>query len=410
MTGPRIITLGCRLNAFESEVIRGHAARAGGEDMVIINTCAVTSEAERQARQTIRRARKDNPGARIIVTGCAAQIAPDKFAAMAEVDQVLGNTEKLLPESYRNGTNMAPVQVANIMEETRAPELIVPGFENRSRAFIQIQQGCDHRCTFCIIPFGRGNSRSVPAKHVIFQARQLTEAGYKEAVLTGVDISSYDGGVAALVRRLLAAVPELARLRLSSLDPAMVDEDLIALAADEPRLMPHFHLSVQAGNDLILKRMKRRHNAAQVIEICAQLRRGRDDIQFGADLIAGFPTETDAMFADTLALVEEAGLAYLHVFPYSPRPGTPASLMPQNGAATARVRAQDLRDAGNRVKADIFARMIGRRATVLTEKDGKGYTEHYAPVRMGASPEPGNLMPVEITAVQDLVLTAEPLR
>lgn len=410
MTGPRVITLGCRLNAFESEVIRGHAALAGGEDTVIINSCAVTSEAERQARQTIRRTRKDNPAARIIVTGCAAQIAPEKFAAMAEVDLVLGNTEKLLPESYRDGAGGLPVQVANIMEETRAPELTVTGFENRSRAFIQIQQGCDHRCTFCIIPFGRGNSRSVPAEHIVAQARQLTKAGYKEAVLTGVDISSYDGGLAALARQLLAAVPDLARLRLSSLDPAMVDADMIALAADEPRLMPHVHLSVQAGNDLILKRMKRRHDTAQVIEICAQLRRARPDIQFGADLIAGFPTETDAMFADTVALVEEAGLAYLHVFPYSPRPGTPAALMPQTGAATARVRAQELRGAGNRVKADIFARMIGRRATVLTEKDGKGYTEHYAPVRMGGAPVPGNLMPVEITAVQDLVLTAEPLR
>lgn len=410
MTGPRVITLGCRLNAFESEVMRGHAEAAGAEDTVIINSCAVTSEAERQARQTIRRARKDNPGARIIVTGCAAQIAPEKFAAMAEVDQVLGNTEKLIPESYGDSAGTAPIRVADIMAERRAPELTVPGFENRSRAFLQIQQGCDHRCTFCIIPFGRGNSRSVPAKHIVAQAQQLIEAGYKEAVLTGVDISSYEGGLAALVRELLAAVPELARLRLSSLDPAMVDNDLIALAADEPRLMPHFHLSVQAGNDLILKRMKRRHSRAQVIEICARLRRARADIQFGADLIAGFPTETDAMFADTLALVEEAGLAYLHVFPYSPRPGTPAALMPQSGAATARARAQELRDAGNRVKADIFARMIGRRAWVLTEKDGKGYTEHYAPVRFRASPGPGNLMPVEITAVEDLVLTAEPLR
>lgn len=410
MTGPRVITLGCRLNAFESEVMRGHAEAAGAEDTVIINSCAVTSEAERQARQTIRRARKDNPGARIIVTGCAAQIEPEKFAAMAEVDQVLGNTEKLLPESYRASAAAPPVQVADIMTEATAPKLTVPGFENRSRAFIQVQQGCDHRCTFCIIPFGRGNSRSVPAAHIIAQARQLTEAGYKEAVLTGVDISSFDDGLAALVRQLLAAVPELARLRLSSLDPAMVDAELIALAADEPRLMPHFHLSVQAGNDLILKRMKRRHDAAQVIEICARLRHARADIQFGADLIAGFPTETDAMFADTVALVEEAGLAYLHVFPYSPRPGTPAALMPQSGAATARARAQELRDTGNRVKAEIFARMIGRRATVLTEKDGKGYTEHYAPVRMGNAPEPGNLMPVEITAVQDLVLTAEPLR
>jgi len=410
MTAPRVITLGCRLNTFESEVMRGHAEAEGAEDTVIINTCAVTSEAERQARQTIRRARKDNPRARIIVTGCAAQIAPEKFAAMAEVDQVLGNTEKLLPESYRGSAGQAPVQVANIMAETRAPELTVSGFENRTRAFIQVQQGCDHRCTFCIIPFGRGNSRSVPAEHIFAQARQLTQAGYKEAVLTGVDISSYEGGLAALVRRLLAAAPELARLRLSSLDPAMVDAKLIALAADEPRLMPHFHLSVQAGNDLILKRMKRRHDAAKVTEICAQLRRARADIQFGADLIAGFPTETDAMFADTMALVEEAGLAYLHVFPYSPRPGTPAALMPQSGAATARARAQELRAAGNRVKAAIFARMIGRRAWVLTEKDGKGYTEHYAPVRMLASPGPGNVMPVEITAVQDLVLTAEPLR
>jgi threonylcarbamoyladenosine tRNA methylthiotransferase MtaB len=418
VTGTRVITLGCRLNAFESEVMRAQAEAAGARNTVIINSCAVTGEAERQARQTIRRARKDSPDARIIVTGCAAQINPEKFAAMAEVDQVLGNTEKLLPEYYRDGAGGGPIKVADIMNETSLPELIVPGFENRSRAFIQIQQGCDHRCTFCIIPFGRGNSRSVPLRRIIEQARRLTEAGYKEAVLTGVDISSYQGenagGLGALVRQLLAAVPKLARLRLSSLDPAMVDQDLIALAADEPRLMPHFHLSVQAGNDLILKRMKRRHTRSQVIELCGQLRRARADIQFGADLIAGFPTETDTMFADTERLVAEAGLAYLHVFPYSPRPGTPAARMPQTGAAVARARARKLRAAGNRVKAGALAQMIGRRATVLTENDGRGYTEHYAPVKLiggpRSGPGPGSLLPVQITSVQDLVLTAEPLR
>jgi len=406
MREPRIITLGCRLNAFESEVMRHEAKGAG--DAVIINSCAVTGEAERQARQTIRRAAKDNPGARIIVTGCAAQIAPQKFAAMDEVDQVLGNSEKLRAESYKPATG--DVQVADIMVETRVPEHLVSGFENRSRAFVQIQQGCDHRCTFCIIPFGRGNSRSVPVSRVIDQARRLTEAGYKEAVLTGVDISSYEGGLAKLVRKLLAAVPALARLRLSSLDPAMVDSELVALAASEERLMPHVHLSVQAGNDVILKRMKRRHSRADVIGICDSLAQARPGIQFGADLIAGFPTETDAMFAETESLVEEAGLAHLHVFPYSPRLGTPAARMRQLGANVARKRAQRLRMAGNRVKARIFNSMVGACATVLTEKDGKGYTEHYAPVILDGMPSPGSLLPVEITAVHDLVLTVEPLR
>ncbi|MDP6428838.1 MAG: tRNA (N(6)-L-threonylcarbamoyladenosine(37)-C(2))-methylthiotransferase MtaB [Rhodospirillales bacterium] len=420
MSGLEIITLGCRLNSFESEVMREQATAAGLKDTVIINSCAVTAEAERQTRQSIRRAAKDRPGAQIIVAGCAVQITPAKFAAMPEVDRVLGNTEKLLPEHYAP-EHFAPggagrVAVSDIMTETSMPGQMVTGFETRSRAFVQIQQGCDHRCSFCIIPFGRGNSRSVRPGRIIEQARRLVAEGYLEAVLTGVDISSYGGdladgnGLGRLARTLLGAVPGLARLRLSSLDPARVDRDLIDLAGSEPRLMPHFHLSVQAGSDLILKRMKRRHLRADVIELCRDLRGVRPGAVFGADLIAGFPTESEAMFAETLSLIEEAGLAYLHVFPYSPRPGTPAAAMPQIDPLVRRERAQRLRQAGNAVKLRYLKRLVGSRATVLTEKDGKGYTEHYAPVRLAGAPQPGSLLPVEILGVRDMVLTAEPVR
>ncbi len=315
-----VITFGCRLNAFESEVIRGHAERAGLSDTVIVNSCAVTAEAERQARQAIRKLRRTRPGARIIVTGCAAQIHPDRFAAMDEVDQVLGNTEKLDPASYGAGEH-ARIKVNDIMSVTETAGHLIDGFEDRARAFVQVQQGCDHRCTFCIIPFGRGNSRSVPMGVITDQVRRLTTNGCREIVLSGVDITAYGAdlpgapSLGAMVRRLLASVPELKRLRLSSIDVAEIDDDLLGLIADEPRLMPHLHLSLQAGDDVILKRMKRRHDRDQAMAFCQLARTLRPGIVFGADLIAGFPTETEAMFERSRSLIKDCGLTYLHVFP-----------------------------------------------------------------------------------------------
>ncbi|MGE3936730.1 MAG: tRNA (N(6)-L-threonylcarbamoyladenosine(37)-C(2))-methylthiotransferase MtaB, partial [Rhodospirillaceae bacterium] len=329
MSAPTVVSFGCRLNAFEAEVIRRNAAAAGLGDTVVVNTCAVTAEAVRQARQAIRKARRDNPDARIVVTGCAAQIEPETFAAMPEVDHVLGNEEKLRPEAF---ADLGPqrVVVEDIMTVRETAGHLVDGFDGRARAFVQVQQGCDHRCTFCIIPFGRGPNRSVPAGVVVDQVRTLVARGWREIVLTGVDITSYGRDLPGaptlgqLVRRLLALVPELPRLRLSSLDPVAVDGDLMRALAEEPRLMPHLHLSLQAGDDLVLKRMKRRHLRADAIRLCAEARRVRPDVAFGADLIAGFPTETEEMFARTLDIVDECGIAYLHVFPYSERAGTPA--------------------------------------------------------------------------------------
>ena len=324
-----ILTFGCRLNTYESEVMRGHAA--GLEDTIIVNTCAVTAEAERQARQAIRRAHRERPEARIVVTGCAAQIHPEAWAGLPGVHRVLGNIEKLRPESWQADAGSA---VSDIMAATETAAHLVTEFAGRARAFVQVQQGCDHRCTFCIIPFGRGPSRSVPIGAIVEQVRLLVASGYNEVVLTGVDITSYGPDLPGapclgqMVRRLLALVPELPRLRLSSLDPAAIDEDLWRLIADEPRLMPHLHLSLQAGSDLILKRMKRRHLTADARDVIARARRLRPGIAFGADLIAGFPTETEALFQETLDFVTETDLTYLHVFPYSERPDTPAARMP----------------------------------------------------------------------------------
>ncbi|PPR19488.1 MAG: Threonylcarbamoyladenosine tRNA methylthiotransferase MtaB, partial [Alphaproteobacteria bacterium MarineAlpha10_Bin2] len=334
MSRAEIITFGCRLNAFESEIMRGHADAAALENAVIFNTCAVTAEAERQARQAIRKARREQPHARIIVTGCAAQIDPARYAAMPEVDRVIGNAEKLEARSFLPANETA-IAVNDIMSVRATAPHLIAGFEGRARAFVQVQNGCDHRCTFCIIPYGRGNNRSVALGDIVAQARALVAGGTSELVLTGVDLSSYGRdlpGAPSLgqaVRRLLAAVPELKRLRLSSLDPAAIDPDLKRLLAEEPRLMPHIHLSVQAGHDMILKRMKRRHDRADILRLAAELRALRPDIALGADLIAGFPTESDEMFAGSLRLVEEAGLTWLHVFPYSPRDGTPAARMLQ---------------------------------------------------------------------------------
>ena len=346
---PQIVTFGCRLNAYESEVIRSTLLDTPSEDMVVINTCSVTHEAERQARQAIRRARRENPLAEIIVPGCAAQVDPASFASMPEVDRVLGNIEKLQPASYKSAD---PILVNNIMSVRETAGHLLQGFEDRARAFVQVQQGCDHRCTFCIIPFGRGNSRSVPIGQIVTQVRRLVENGYVEIVLSGVDISSYGEdlpghpSLGQMIRRLLAHLPELKRLRISSIDCIEIDDDLKRIIAEEERLMPHLHLSLQSGDNMILKRMKRRHSRQDAVHLCNELRSLRPDIVFGADLIAGFPTETDNMFQKSLALIEDCGLTWLHVFPYSERSGTPAAKMPPIDKTIRKARAASLRDAG----------------------------------------------------------------
>jgi threonylcarbamoyladenosine tRNA methylthiotransferase MtaB len=383
MPQTEIITFGCRLNAFESEVIRRAAEAAGLSGAVIVNTCAVTAEAERQARQAIRRARRQHPEATIIVTGCAAEIAPERYAALPEVDRVLGNQAKLQPQSYLSEA-ATPTDLAEIASH------LVDGFEGKSRAFLQVQQGCDHRCTFCIIPHARGPSRSVPMGLVADQARRLVAAEYREIVLTGVDLTAYGADLPGrptlgqMARRLLATVPELERLRLSSLDPAEIDEELWRLLSEERRLMPHLHLSLQAGDDMILKRMKRRHSRAQSIAVARRARALRPEVALGADLIAGFPTETDDMFRRSLDLVAECGLAFVHVFPYSVRPGTPAALMPRLPDPLVKERAARLRAAGATVLAGELRSRVGSETDVLVERTGMGRAEFYAAVSFSA--------------------------
>ncbi|MGP1394417.1 MAG: tRNA (N(6)-L-threonylcarbamoyladenosine(37)-C(2))-methylthiotransferase MtaB [Inquilinaceae bacterium] len=402
-----VLSFGCRLNTYESEVMRRHAREAGADDLVIVNTCAVTVAAERQARQAIRKTRRRRPGARIVVTGCAAQIAPDRFAAMPEVDRVLGNAEKMRAASWSAKDTAPRVQVADIGAARETASHLVDGFDGRARAFVQVQNGCDHRCTFCVIPFGRGPSRSVPIGRIATQIATLVEGGYREAVLSGVDLTSYGAdlpgapSLGQMVRRVLARVPGLARLRLSSLDPVEIDEDLWRLFADEPRLMPHLHLSLQAGDDMVLTRMKRRHRRADAVAVCNRARRLRPDMVFGADLIAGFPTETDAMFARTLQTIEECGLTYLHVFPYSERPGTPAARMPQVPVPTRRERAARLRQAGDAALHRFLEPHIGRSAEILTEVPDTGRTPHFAQVRLPHTVAPGQLRTVHITGVDD---------
>jgi len=409
---PRLITFGCRMNTYESEVMRDHARAAGLHDTVIINTCAVTKEAERQARQAIRRLRRDNPTANIVVTGCAAQLDPDSFAGMKEVDRVLGNAEKLQAESWRRGAN-EHVLVQDIMTVRETAGHLLGGFEGRARAFVQVQQGCDHRCTFCIIPFARGPNRSVAIGPIVEQVRTLVANGYREVVLTGVDITAYGADLPGqpplgqMVRRLLQLVPDLPRLRLTSLDPVEIDSDLLDLAETEPRLMPHFHLSAQAGDDMVLKRMKRRHLRQDILDVCTEIRRRRPDAVFGADLIAGFPTETDAMFDNTLRLIDEAGLTHLHVFPYSARPGTPAARMPAVPGDVIKARAARLRAAGHRTMAAWLKTQVGRTVEVLTETETSGHSEHYVPVRLDAPVEPGTIARVRITAATDSDLEGE---
>lgn len=408
-----VITLGCRLNSYESEVIRAKATEAGLTNAVIINTCAVTSEAVRQARQSIRRARKENPSARVIVTGCAAQTDPDAFARMPEVDQVLGNADKLDAKTYHLDDTSERIQVNDIMSVRETASHLIAGFEGRARAFVQVQNGCDHRCTFCIIPYGRGPSRSVPAGAVVSDIRRLVEQGVREVVLTGVDITAYGADLPGtpklgrLVEQILKHVPELSRLRLSSLDVAECDERLIGLVAAEPRLMPHLHLSLQAGHDMILKRMKRRHTTAQAVAFCDRMRALRPDIVFGADLIAGFPTETDEMFDSTLQHTIDCGLTYLHVFPFSARERTPAARMPQLPGNIVKERAARLRAAGADAFAKHLASLTGRDVDLLVEQDLIARSPTYAPVKLNASRPSGSLLRARIISADSQFAYAE---
>jgi threonylcarbamoyladenosine tRNA methylthiotransferase MtaB len=391
-----ILTFGCRLNSYESEVMRAHTADLA--NTVVVNTCAVTAEAERQARQTIRRLHRERPDTQIVVTGCAAQIAPQSWSALPGVTRVVGNSEKLRRETWLAD---ATEGVGDIMQARETAAHLVTEFAGRARAFVQVQQGCDHRCTFCVIPYGRGPNRSVPIGAIADQVRTLVGAGFHEVVLSGVDIASYGADLPGaprlgqMIRRLLAAVPELPRLRLSSLDPAAIDDDLWRVLAENPRLMPHLHFSIQAADDLILKRMKRRHSRAQALQAVQKARDLRPGIALGADLIAGFPTESDAMFGATIDFVRDTGIPYLHVFPYSERPGTPAARMPPVPVALRRERAARLREEGARNALAFHAALVGQETAILSETETAGHTEHFAPVRV--SGVPGRLMRGRIT-------------
>jgi threonylcarbamoyladenosine tRNA methylthiotransferase MtaB len=417
MSQVRVITLGCRLNAYESEVMQRHASAAGLDDAVIVNTCAVTSEAVRQAMQAIRKVRRENPHARIVVTGCAAQIEPGRFAAMPEVDAVVGNAEKMQARTFQ-GLSLAGtsrVIVNDIMSVRETAHAMIDGFGSRARAYVQVQNGCDHRCTFCVIPFGRGPSRSVPAGAVVEQVRRLVAAGYAEIVLTGVDITAYGldlpgamrlGG---LVRHILRNAPQLKRLRLSSIDQMEVDDQLMDAIAQEPRLMPHLHLSLQSGDDMILKRMKRRHTRAHAVAFCGRVRRLRPEMVFGADLIAGFPTETDAMFTNSLQLVDDCGLTFLHVFPFSRRAGTPADRMPQVVGATIKQRAATLRRKGRVTLAACLDAQVGQDLELLMERSDLGRTPTYTEVAVEAGAVPGEVMHVRVTGSDGSRLQGERL-
>ncbi|MGV2102163.1 tRNA (N(6)-L-threonylcarbamoyladenosine(37)-C(2))-methylthiotransferase MtaB [Rhizobium sp. 21-4511-3d] len=420
MSGVEVITFGCRLNTYESEVMRAEAEKAGLNNAILVNTCAVTGEAVRQARQAIRRVRRENPHARIIVTGCAAQTESQVFAEMAEVDAVLGNEEKLKSASYRALPDFGvsaeeKLRVNDIMSVKATAPQMVKHIDGHVRAFIQVQNGCDHRCTFCIIPYGRGNSRSVPMGAVVDQARNLVEGGYSEIVLTGVDATSYGADLPGqptlglLAKTLLKQIPEIRRLRLSSIDSIEADQHLFDLIGDEPRFMPHLHLSLQHGDDMILKRMKRRHSRADALDFVAQVRRLRPEISLGADMIAGFPTETEEMFANAVGLAEEAGIAHLHVFPYSPRPGTPAARMPQFDRSLIKDRAARLRATGQTLYQSHLDRMVGTRQWLLVENNGLAHTENFTLVAVPGL-RPRSMLQAEITGHNgkhlDMQLTA----
>ncbi|MDW3118362.1 tRNA (N(6)-L-threonylcarbamoyladenosine(37)-C(2))-methylthiotransferase MtaB [uncultured Roseovarius sp.] len=414
---PRFTTLGCRLNAYETEAMKELSQQAGLENAVVVNTCAVTAEAVRKARQEIRRLRRENPEARLIVTGCAAQTEPETFTAMPEVDAVIGNTEKMQPDTWGRlaadfiGETETPM-VDDIMSVTETAGHLIDGFGTRSRAYVQVQNGCDHRCTFCIIPYGRGNSRSVPAGVVVDQIKRLVDRGYNEVVLTGVDLTSWGADLPAqprlgdLVMRILKLVPDLPRLRISSIDSIEVDENLMQAIATEPRLMPHLHLSLQHGDDLILKRMKRRHLRDDAIRFAQEARRLRPEMTFGADIIAGFPTETEAAFENSLKLVEECDLTWLHVFPYSPRPGTPAARMPQVHGADIKARAARLREAGERQVARHLAAQQGRTHSVLMENPRMGRTEQFTEVSFDSDREEGHIVTATVTGTRGQQLVA----
>ncbi len=404
-----VITFGCRLNAFESEVIRHEAESAGLSDTIVINSCAVTNEAVAQARQSIRKLRRERPQSRIVVTGCAAQTQTQMFAGMSEVDRVIGNADKMRGQAWREARAAfdigacEKIAVSDIMAVKEMAPHLLAGFQGGlPRVFVQVQNGCDHRCTFCIIPFGRGNSRSVPMGAVVDQVRALAERGHAEIVLTGVDLTSYGADLpgapklGALTKQILRHVPELKRLRISSIDSVEADADLLDTIANDARLMPHLHLSLQSGDDLILKRMKRRHSRQDAIDFCAQVRRLRPDIAFGADIIAGFPTETEEMFDRSRTLVDECGLTFLHVFPYSPRPGTPAARMPQVAGATIKDRAKRLRAAGEAALRKRLATEIGATREVLIESATAGRTEHFLPVAISGE-MPGRVKSFAIT-------------
>lgn len=416
---PVFATLGCRLNSYETEVVKTLCADAAVENVVVVNTCAVTTEAVRKARQEIRKLRRQNPGARLVVTGCAAQTEPQTFAAMDEVDVVIGNSEKMQPETWAGlapdfiGTT-EPIQVDDIMSVTETAGHLIDGFGSRSRAYVQVQNGCDHRCTFCIIPYGRGNSRSVPAGVVVDQIKRLVDRGYNEVVLTGVDLTSWGADLPAaprlgdLVLRILKTVPDLPRLRISSIDSIEVDPSLMQAIADETRLMPHLHLSLQAGDDMILKRMKRRHLRDDAIRFCEEVRSLRPDMTFGADVIAGFPTETDAMFESSLRLVKDCDLTWLHVFPYSPRPGTPAARMPQVNGTVIKERASRLRSLGNQQVANYLGRQVGTTQLVLMESPRMGRTEQFAEVLLPANQVEGQVLSIQIAQANKTNLLGHP--
>ncbi|MDF1849003.1 MAG: tRNA (N(6)-L-threonylcarbamoyladenosine(37)-C(2))-methylthiotransferase MtaB [Parvibaculaceae bacterium] len=412
-----IVTFGCRLNSYESEVMKAHAAKAGLDNAIIFNTCAVTNEAVRQARQAIRKARRDNTEARIIVTGCAAQIDPAQFGAMDEVDLVIGNEEKTDASAFARlaveGIGTERIQVNDIMSVKETAGHLVEGFEGRARAFVQVQNGCDHRCTFCIIPYGRGNSRSVPAGEVVTQVRALVANGYSEVVITGVDITSYGSDLPGnpslgnLCARILKLVPELKRLRLSSIDSIEADPELMRLIADEERLMPHLHLSLQAGDNMVLKRMKRRHSREDAIAFCQEAKRLRPEIVFGADIIAGFPTETNEMFENSLRLVEECDLTWLHVFPYSARPGTPAARMPQVDGRLIKERAKQLRDAGDSRSTAFLNSRVGEIENVLMETETRGRTEQFAEITIAAPARAGEIVKTKVVNTAGALLSGE---
>ncbi len=423
--GLKIITFGCRLNTYESEVMKTHAKNAGMENAVIVNTCAVTGEAERQARQAIRRARRENPDAKIIVTGCAAQVHSESFAAMEEVDQVIGNDIKLTAEIWSDAAKLrnpaliervrdkygtARIRVGDIMQVRDTAGHLIAGFDHHARAFVQVQNGCDHRCTFCIIPYGRGNSRSVAMGEIVDQVRKLVAGGYNEIVLTGVDITSYgadlpgEPSLGQMVRRLLGLVPEIKRLRLSSLDPVEIDDDLWRLIAEDPRMMPHLHLSMQAGDDMVLKRMKRRHLRKDLYEVCEKARSLRPDIVFGADIIAGFPTETDEMFQNTYNALKDCDVTFLHVFPYSARIGTPAARMPQVKGDVRKERARLLRELGAEHVKRHLSGLIGKTLPVLAERNMVSRTEYFSEVRLDKQMPLGQIVMAELDDIEGEVI------